>query len=79
MKLETYSLSYSTLADIYAVAEEANPTSKKALLQMAKDLEQTGVGYYNGEEYWLKDTNYGQEVISTTDLQSEEEDDDEDY
>ena len=75
IQLTDYSLSYSTLADIYALAEEADDYSKKALLQMATDLEQTGIGYYNGEEYWHKDTPYGLEVISVTDLASEEDDD----
>lgn len=79
MSLAKLSLSYSSMADIYALAETENEETKKALLELAQNLEQVGVGYYNGEEFMYRDSQYGMEIVSMDDYVSENEDDEEDY
>ena len=69
-----YSISYSSIEDVYALAEDETGEEKKELLQLAEDLEQTGVGYYGGEQFIYRDTRYGMEVVSEEDLASEDED-----
>lgn len=66
------SLSYSSIEDIYALARD-EPDEKEELLKLAEDLEQVGVGYYLGQEFALRETRHGLEVVSTEDLLSEEE------
>jgi len=70
--MTNYSLSYSSLADIYAMAEEETGTVKAELLKLATDLEQTGTGSFEGKEYIYRDSNYGMEVISMEDFESED-------
>lgn len=69
--MSNYSLSYSSIADIYAIAEEEKGVVKKDLLQLATDLEQTGVGSFCGEEYIYRDSPYGMEVVLMEDYESE--------
>ena len=69
------SISYSSIADLHALAQEF-PAEKVALEQLATDLEQTGVGGYAGEEYIYRQSAYGMEIVSVTDVQSEDSDDD---
>ena len=71
--MSKYSLSYSSLADIYAIAEEETGTIKAKLLKLAEDLEQTGIGSFDGEEYIYRDSPYGMEVLDMTDYESEQE------
>lgn len=59
--------SYSTIADVYAMAEEY-PDRKDDLDAFAKDIEQMGVAYFDGVEYIYKDEGYGLEIIATEDL-----------
>lgn len=70
--MSKYSLSYSSLADVYAIAEEETGSTKTELLKLAEDLEQTGVGYFDGEEFVYRDSSYGMEVISMDDFSTEE-------
>lgn len=71
-----YSLSYSSMADIYAIAQEETGEERKELLKLATDLEQTGLGWYKNEEFIYRSSPYGMEVVSMADYQSEQEDDD---
>lgn len=62
-----YNFSYSTTADVYAVANE-EPMYKKQLLEFAADLEQTGYGTFEGKEYLMNtDSPYPDEIISRED------------
>ena len=68
-----YSLSYSSIADILAIADEAGKGEvQDQLVKLAQDLEQTGIGYFEGKEYVYRDSPYGMEVVATEDLASEE-------
>ena len=67
-----YSFSYSTLADVYAVAEE-NQADAAKLKGFALELERMGVASLDGTAYALRDTVYSQEIISEDDLALEEE------
>lgn len=67
----SYSISYSSMADIYALAEDETGEEKKSLLSLAEDLEQMGTGSYAGEEYVLYESNYGTEVLSMEDYLTE--------
>ena len=63
--------SYSTLADIFAVAEE-QPQNREALLKFEADLEQTGIGTYEGKESIMNPhTNIPDEIISMEDYRNE--------
>lgn len=74
--MSRYSLSYSSIADIYATAEdEEDVVVKDQLLSLATDLEQTGTGYFGGEEYIYRDSSYGMEVLSMDDYLAEKEED----
>ena len=63
--------SYSTIADVYASQDDVE--DKKALLEFAEELEQVGVASYEGVEYMYRDTQYGLEVVSMQDYESEQE------
>lgn len=66
-----YNFSYSTLADVYAVAED-EPEYRKELLEFATDLEQMGYGTFEGKEYLINtDSRYPDEVISREDYELE--------
>ena len=69
---EKYSFSYSTLADVYAVAED-NETDAEKLGEFALELERMGMASLDGVEYILRDTVYGQEIVSARDLELEKE------
>jgi len=71
--MSKYSFSYSSIEDVYATAHEETGDAKKELLKLAEDLEQTGIGWYDGTEYVYRDSAYGMEVISMEDFQSEAE------
>lgn len=73
-----FNFSYSTIEDVYATAQDESGDVKAEMLKLAEDLEQTGIGYYDGQEYIIRDTDYGREIVSMADFQSESEDDDED-
>lgn len=72
------SISYSSLADVYALAEE-HPEERDGLLKLAEDLEQMGTGTYNGVEYIYRDSGYGMEVVSMEDYLSEQDNEEEDF
>lgn len=73
----TYNFSYSTMADVYAIADaEEDEDNKKKILAFAEDIEAVGRGSIFGESYTLRSTAYGDELISDTDLLSEKEVDD---
>lgn len=66
-----YNFSYSTLADVYAVAND-EPKYKKELLKFAADLEQMGCGSFEGKEYIMNPSSkYPDEIISQEDYTSE--------
>lgn len=70
-------LSYSSLADIYALEiehiEQGDEETARALGALAADLEQLGIGEFQGETYYLLD-NYGRdEVVSEEDFLLEHE------
>lgn len=66
-----YNFSYSKLADVYAVAEQ-EPAYKEQLLELATDLEQSGIGEFEGKEYLMNpDTRYPDEIISREDYELE--------
>lgn len=71
--MSKYSFSYSSIEDVYAVAQEETGDTKAELLKLAEDLEQTGVGWFDGTEYIYRDSAYGMEVISMEDFNTEEE------
>lgn len=66
-----YNFSYSTLADVYAVAKD-EPKYRKELLQFATDLEQQGYGTFEGKDYMMNPSSkYPDEIISQEDYTSE--------
>lgn len=66
-----YNFSYSTLADVYAVAND-EPKYKRELLKFAADLEQMGCGNFEGTEYMMNPSSkYPDEIISQEDYTSE--------
>lgn len=66
-----YNFSYSSLADVYAVAND-EPQYKKELLKFAADLEQNGYGTFEGEDYMMNVSSpYPDEIISMKDYNSE--------
>lgn len=69
--------SYSSIADVYAVKEEAeqnnNTKLAEALQRFAEDLEQSGTGVFEGKQHILRPTRWGMEIVSTEDLASESE------
>ncbi len=67
-----YNFSYSTLADVYAVAED-NETDADKLSAFALELERMGMASLDGVSYILRDTVYGQEIVSEDDLELEKE------
>ena len=70
-----YNFSYSSLADVYTVANE-EPKYKKELLKFAADLEQMGYGTFEGEDYMMNvKSPYPDEIISMKDYSSELADD----
>lgn len=71
--MSKYSLSYSSIEDVYTIANEETGDIKAELLKLAEDLEQTGIGWFDGTEYIYRNSAYGMEVISMEDLNTEEE------
>lgn len=69
--MSKYSLSYSSLADVYAIADEETGETKAELLKLAEDLEQVGIGYFDEEEFVIYDSGYGPEVLSMEDYLTE--------
>ena len=66
-----YNFSYSTLADVYAVAED-EPKYREELLQFATDLEPQGCGTFEDKEYMMNPSSkYPDEIISQEDYTSE--------
>ena len=66
-----YNFSYSTLADVYAVAND-EPKYKDELLKLATDLEQMGCGSFEGTEYMMNPSSkYPDEIISREDYTTE--------
>lgn len=66
-----YNFSYSTLADVYAVAND-EPKYKEELLKLATDLEQMGYGSFEGTEYMMNPSSkYPDEIISREDYTTE--------
>ena len=66
-----YNFSYSTLADVYAVADD-EPKYKDELLKFAADLEQMGCGSFEGTEYMMNPSSkYPDEIISREDYITE--------
>lgn len=76
--MSDFNFSYSTIDDVYATAEGERGKTREQLLALAMNLEQVGVGYYQGQEYRYRETEYGVEVVSVDDLALEGESD-EDY
>lgn len=71
----SYNFSYSSMADVYAVAEEEEGAEKEKMHEFAMELERMGTAVYGNTVYLYRDTNYGMEVVSMKDYQSETEDD----
>ncbi|MCM1323189.1 MAG: hypothetical protein NC218_03300 [Acetobacter sp.] len=69
--------SYSSVADVIAVKEEAeqnnNTELATALQRFAEDLEQGGHGVFGNKEHILRPTRWGMEIVSLDDLATEEE------
>lgn len=61
--------SYSSLADVYAVADSEN---SQEIRDFGLELERMGVAAYEGTEYMYRDTAYGMEIVSMEDLESEQ-------
>ena len=64
--------SYSTIADVYAMIDDY-PDREADLTKFAEDLERVGIADFDGVEYMYRDTNYGMEIISMADWESEKE------
>lgn len=71
--MSKYSLSYSSIEDVYAIANEETGDIKAELLKLVEDLEQTGIGWFDSTEYVYRNSAYGMEVISMEDFNTEEE------
>ncbi len=67
----SYSFSYSTIDDVYAIASGETGEERIKLFKFAEDLERGGIGWYDGEEFIYRGSPYGMEVVSMTDYQSE--------
>lgn len=69
--------SYSSIADVYAVMEEARQNNNTQLAdelkRFAEDLEQSGTGVFANESFILRPTRWGMEIVSQKDLESEAE------
>lgn len=70
-----YNFSYSTIADVHAIASEETGKVKDDLHRFARDLERAGTASYDSQEYIYRDSPYGMEIVSMEDYESETEGD----